>query len=241
MSKLMKIFTAVLLSAAMALALVGCGSSEANTNANSSSQNTSDNADKITNMDSSKILVAYFSATHNTQYVADYIAGYLHASTFRIVPEQEYTADDLNYQDEQSRAYIENEENAKPALKYKLDNPDQYDVIFLGYPIWLNNAPGVIRTFLSEYDFAGKVIIPFCTSSSSGIKNSVTQIEGLTVGATWMGGMRFAPDATPEEVQSWLNTVSFKMPTGVGNQTSGSESGNSTSGEASRGSANTAG
>lgn len=155
-----------------------------------------------------KILVAYFSATGTTQQPAAKIAQGLNADLFQIEPEQPYTDADLDWNDDSSRSSVEmNDVSSRPAIANQVENMNQYDVIFLGYPIWWGQAPKIISTFLESYDFAGKTIIPFCTSGSSPIGDSGKNLEGLTDGVLWQEGARFKGSDTQEILMQWIDTL----------------------------------
>ncbi|MDE6660450.1 MAG: leucine-rich repeat protein [Anaeroplasmataceae bacterium] len=155
-----------------------------------------------------KILVVYFSATNTTKTIANYIQSYLDADMFEIIPVVPYTSADLNYGDSSSRTSQENRDDAcRPEIVGRVEDIDQYDVIFIGYPIWHGKAPKVIYTFLEQYDLSGKTIIPFCTAASSGIGSSATYLENLTTEATWLNGIRFLATASQSSVQTWINSV----------------------------------
>ncbi|MDE6659180.1 MAG: flavodoxin [Eubacterium sp.] len=114
------------------------------------------------NTESHKILVAYFSATNTTERVATDIADSLNCDIFEIVPQNPYTDDDLNYHNDNSRTSVEmNDETARPAIANAVENIEQYDTIFIGYPIWWNDAPRIINTILESYKFKDKTILPF--------------------------------------------------------------------------------
>ena len=165
---------------------------------------------KLDNVDPSAILVAYFSATGNTEQVAQYIADATGGKLYEITPAQPYTQDDLDYTDGNSRSTREqNDPNARPAIGGVVEDMDSYDVIFLGYPIWHGQAPKIIYTFLESYDFSGKTIIPFCTSASSPIGTSASNLHRLASGAIWQNGMRFASNASQDAVLSWLNGLEY--------------------------------
>lgn len=157
-----------------------------------------------------KILIAYFSATNNTEGIANHLNEILDADLYEIVPEQPYTSDDLNYNDSSSRSSLEMDDaDARPAISGSVDNMEQYDVIFLGYPIWWGEAPRIVNTFLESYDFSGKTIAPFCTSASSPMGSSAAQLQELTEGATWLEGQRFSGRASASDVQSWVDTLNL--------------------------------
>ena len=154
----------------------------------------------------SQVLVAYFSATGTTKGVAEKIAQGLNADLFEIVPEQPYTGEDLDYGNDESRTTIEmNDDSVRPAIADPIENIDQYDTIYLGYPIWWGQAPKIMDTFVESYDLNGKTIIPFCTSGSSGIGSSATNLENLSNGALWKEGKRFSGNEPQEEIMEWMD------------------------------------
>ena len=157
-----------------------------------------------------KILIAYFSATNNTESIANHLNEILDADLYEIVPETPYTSDDLNYNDRSSRSSQEmNDPDARPAISGSVDNMEQYDVIFLGYPIWWGEAPRIINTFLESYDLSGKTIAPFCTSASSPLGSSARNLEELADNVTWLDGQRFSGGASSADVQSWVDSLNL--------------------------------
>lgn len=151
-----------------------------------------------------RVLVAYFSATGTTKAVAGLIAQCAGADIYEIVPVQPYTTEDLNYSDDSSRTSLEmNDPDARPEISGSVDNMADYEVIFIGYPIWWGDAPRIINTFIESHDFAGKTIAPFCTSGGSGISASAASLEQLCSDATWLEGQRFN-GASEETVREWL-------------------------------------
>lgn len=166
-----------------------------------------------------RALVVYFSCTNTTQGIADRIVEATDAVTWRIVPEEAYTSEDLNYNNSSSRANREqNDPSARPAIKGKCENLADYDVVFLGYPIWWGKAPKVIFTFLESHDLTGKTIVPFCTSHSSGIGSSDTDLHRLASGAEWKPGRRFSGNESKETIENWIKTMdlNFNKNTNVG-------------------------
>ena len=160
--------------------------------------------------DGKKVLVAYFSCTGNTELIARYVAETLDADLFRITPESPYTPDDLNYNDSSARATREqNDADARPAVSGAVDNMADYDVIFLGYPIWWGQAPKIMYTFVESYDLSGKTIIPFCTSGSSGIGSSAANLSPGAQGAVWLPGNRFSQGASRDTVGNWLRGLEY--------------------------------
>ena len=165
------------------------------------------------------VLVVYFSCTNTTKGIADRIVEATDATTWRIVPEVAYTSEDLNYNTSSSRANREqNDPSARPAIKGKCENLADYDVVFLGYPIWWGKAPKVIFTFLESHDLAGKTVVPFCTSHSSGIGSSDTDLHRLASGAEWIEGRRFGGNESKETIKNWIKSMdlNFNKNTNVG-------------------------
>ena len=150
--------------------------------------------------------MAYFSATGNTEGIAQHLQAILGAEVYEIVPAEPYSDDDLNYNVSDCRANREqNDPDARPAVDGTVENMDGYDVIFLGYPIWWGEAPRIVSTFLESYDLAGKTIVPFCTSGSSGLGDSAENLAALAKSAAWLEGIRFAPGASREEAAAWVD------------------------------------
>lgn len=159
-----------------------------------------------------EILVAYFSATNNTEVVAGYIKSKLGADIFEIVPTVPYTAADLNYNDYSSRTSIENRTpTARPEIGVSFEKIEKYKTVFIGYPIWHGQAPKIIYTFLENYDFSGITVIPFCTSASSGIGSSDTNLHSLAPNAEWKSGKRFAQNASKDSVSQWVDSLNIKI------------------------------
>lgn len=155
------------------------------------------------------VLIVYFSCTGTTKTIAEYIAGKTGATLYEIVPETPYTSADLNYNNSGSRANREqNNPSARPAIKGRVEDMAQYDVIFLGYPIWWGKAPKIIFTFLESYNLSGKTIVPFCTSGSSGKGSSDTDLHSLSPSANWKDGRRFSAGAR-NDVNTWIDTLNI--------------------------------
>lgn len=151
-----------------------------------------------------KALVAYFSASGVTKKLAENLAGAIGADTFEIVPEEVYTDADLNWQDQNSRSSVEmKDRSCRPAIASKVDDMSQYDVVFVGFPVWWYREPSIIDTFAEAYDFAGKTIVPFATSGSSGIGDSGKNIGELAKGSKTVEGKRFATSASADELKAW--------------------------------------
>ncbi|MCM1284224.1 MAG: flavodoxin [Muribaculaceae bacterium] len=168
----------------------------------------------------SKVLVAYFSATGTTKGVAEKVAKATGGVLYRITPAKEYSSGDLDYNNDNSRANKEqNNKQARPSLKGEVVNIKDFDTVFIAFPIWWGQAPKVICTFLESYDFSGKTIIPFCTSHSSGIGSSDTNLHSLcSKTAEWKAGRRFSSGATQDEINEWLDCLSLEGSSGADSQ-----------------------
>ena len=153
------------------------------------------------------VLVAYFSATGNTEGVATAIAERLGAGVFVIEAAQPYTEADLNYSDDASRTSAEREDGTNPELtQVTPDDWADYDTVFLGYPIWWGEAAWPLRTFVAGNDFTGKTVVPFCTSGSSGIGGSADGLEELAGSGDWREGARFSAGAD-DEAADWAASL----------------------------------
>lgn len=158
----------------------------------------------------SKVAVVYFSATGNTKTVANLIAAELGADMYEIVPEVAYSSDDLNYSDDSCRANQEmDDETARPAISSDLSAVTEYDIIFLGHPIWWGTAPRIIQTFLETYDVSGATIYTFCTSGGSGIERSVSDLQSLYTDLNIVSGRRFS-GASDEDVSAWIEELGVR-------------------------------
>lgn len=156
----------------------------------------------------SKVLVAYFSASGVTAKLAKKLAGAIGADIYEIEPEQVYTKADLNWMDKKSRSSVEmNDRSARPAIATKVENMAQYDAVFVGFPVWWYREPSIIDTFMEAYDFAGKKVIPFCTSGGSGIGDSAKNLRELAAGAKVVEGKRFSALTTEKGLKEWAEQV----------------------------------
>lgn len=200
-----KIFT-MFLTAIMAIALLaGCQSrSNETTEANTSTpatENTSDDG---------KTLVVYYSATGNTKAVAEMIAEETNGDLFEIEPQEPYSDEDLNWTDENSRVSREHEnENERDValVSTTVENWEDYDTVFIGYPIWWGIAAWPVDTFVENNDFDSKTVIPFCTSSSSGLGQSGELLAQMAGSGDWQEGQRFQSSATASDIQDWINEL----------------------------------
>lgn len=153
----------------------------------------------------SKPLVVYFSATGTTAKAARTIADVTGGTLYEIVPQQAYTADDLDWNDRQSRSSVEmNNPQARPALKNTKLDVATYDVIFIGYPIWWNQAPRIINTFIESYNLKGKTLVPFATSGGSGISNSVRELKRTYPNLEWQDG-KLLNGASQNTIKNWVS------------------------------------
>lgn len=222
----MKKITKILLAGFMALSLTACsgGTGSGNDtrtaqNKNNSSTTTENNlktekkgVSSTDNSDTTEILVAYFSATNTTKGVANTIAGCLNADMYEITPENPYSSADLDYHNDKSRSTIEmNDPNSRPAISGSVENMEQYDIVFIGYPIWWAEAPRILCTFVESYDFSGKTVVPFCTSGGSGVGSSAKNLEKLTSGATWLSGTRLNGSASQDSITEWINGLGLNI------------------------------
>ena len=158
--------------------------------------------------------VVYFSATGNTERVAETIAEETGADLFEIVPSEPYSTADLRWTDDESRVSLEENHDSvldiktRPEIANTIDLSD-YDTVFLGYPIWWGHAPSILLTFLDNEDFSGKTIIPFCTSSSSRIGNSATDLAEYEGDGNWLDGMRFRSRVSDGDIREWLEELGY--------------------------------
>ena len=155
-------------------------------------------------------LVVYYSATGNTEAVASYIAEYTDGDLFELEPVEPYTDDDLNWTDDNSRVTREHEDESLRDVELvadTVDNWDSYDTVFIGYPIWWGIAAWPVDTFVEANDFTGKTVIPFCTSSSSGLGESGELLSEMAGTGDWQEGMRFRSSASEEDVQEWIESL----------------------------------
>ncbi len=154
-----------------------------------------------------KSLVTYFSASGVTAAVAARLAEGVGAALCEIEPETPYTGADLNWMDKTSRSTLEmKDENARPPLAKKIIPVDEYDIIFVGFPIWWYREPSIIDSFLEAYDFTGKTIIPFATSGGSGLGKAPVRMAELSK-AKVLPGRVFPPKVSERELKDWVRTL----------------------------------
>ena len=208
----------MLLALGMMAAVVGCSASQEeqqnqnNVSAQEDTQTEETNTEE-TDTAEGKTLVAYYSATGNTKAVAEMIAEALGTDTFEITPAEPYTSEDLNWTDDSSRV---SQEYRDPSLRTveltadTVENWESYDTVFIGYPIWWGIAAWPVDGFVSANDFTGKTVIPFCTSSSSGLGESGQLLEELAGSGDWQEGQRFRSGVDEADVSKWLEDIGMK-------------------------------
>ena len=158
------------------------------------------------------VLVAYFSATGNTENAANYIADATGGDLFTITPAEPYTSDDLNWSDENSRVSREHEDPALQTVALAETTPENwenYDTVFIGYPIWWGVAAWPVSSFVAANDFTGKTVIPFCTSSSSQLGESGALLEQAAGTGEWLDGQRFSGNVSESDVAQWLDSLAL--------------------------------
>ena len=155
-----------------------------------------------------KRLVAYFSASGVTAKVAENMADAIGADIFELQPEVPYTKADLNWMDKKARTTIEmSDPTSRPAIAAKRDNIDEYDTIFVGFPIWWYIAPTIINSFLEQYDLEGKTIIPFATSGGSDMGDTNKELQPSCKGAKLLEGRRFSESVPQEQLKDWIDSL----------------------------------
>ena len=195
-------FLAIAVSGATAL-LAGCSGEKDEAPAADPATEPIEDAPAADAAPAGNVLVAYFSATGNTEGVATAIAERLGADVFAIKAAQPYTEADLNYSDDASRTSVERADRTNPELtQVTPDGWDDYDTVLLGYPIWWGEAAWPLRTFVAGNDFDGKTVVPFCTSGSSGIGGSADALAALAGSGDWLAGERFSAGAG-DEAADW--------------------------------------
>ena len=222
-----KKFLGFLTTAVLTLGLMtGCGSQETKSTTTQASSEiteaattaaateteepTQTSAGSTTDGETGKTLVVYYSASGRTKTVAETIAETAGADLFEIVPDEPYTSEDLDWTNDDSRVSREHDTESLrdvELVKVTPDNWDSYDTILIGYPIWWGIAAWPVDNFVKGNDFSGKTVIPFCTSSSSGLGQSGTLLEQMAGTGTWQEGQRFSSGASASEVQDWVNSL----------------------------------
>lgn len=203
----MKKFTAILLTLVLALSLAACGSDTTTASDGEGTTTQEDTNAGTASVDTGRTLVVYFSATGNTQTAAETIADLTGGDLFPLEPADPYTDEDLNWTDENSRVvyeYTHPEARDVALMADTVDNWEAYDTVLVGYPIWWGIAAWPVDTFVAANDFTGKTVIPFCTSSSSGIGESGQLLADLAGTGDWQEGQRFSSHVDRDAVETWL-------------------------------------
>lgn len=221
----MKKLTALLLSVVLVLSLAACGSANKPassttqpetsapterpaTEPSESSSTAPAESEPETQPEIGKTLVVYYSASGNTERVAKDIAEAAGADLFEIVPTEVYTSEDLNWTNSDSRVSREHDDESLrdvPLTATEVPDWDSYDTVFIGYPIWWGIAAWPVDTFVKNNDFTGKTVIPFATSSSSGMGQSGSLLADMAGTGEWQEGQRFSSGVSSDDVQSWVN------------------------------------
>lgn len=203
--------------------LSGCGASEDTQDQSDSTAQSDQSADETSSdteantentsdgvASDGKTLVVYYSATGNTEAVANYIADATGGDLFELEPIEPYTDEDLNYNDENSRVsqeYADESLRDVELVSATVEGFDEYENIFVGYPIWWQVAAWPVNQFIENNDFTGKTVIPFCTSASSGIGDSGQLLEEMAGTGEWLEGERFQSSASEEDVVAWGDSL----------------------------------
>ena len=223
----MKKLTALLLSVVLVLSLAACGSAnkpassttqpetsapteQPATEPSESSSTAPAESEPETQPETGKTLVVYYSASGNTERVAKDIAEAAGADLFEIVPTEVYTSDDLDWTNPDSRVSREHDDESLrdvPLTTTEIPDWDSYDTVFIGYPIWWGIAAWPVDTFVKNNDFTGKTVIPFATSSSSGMGQSGSLLADMAGTGEWQEGQRFSSGVSSDDVQSWVNVL----------------------------------
>lgn len=177
---------------------------------NQSAEENNNNENESKDLMNTNSVVIYFSATGNTERIANMIGDVTDSSVIEIIPANPYTDEDLSYTNDNCRANREqNDDDARPEIENTIENIDSYDTIYLGYPIWWGDIPKIILTFLDTYDLGGKTIIPFCTSGSSGISTSVNTLRNYNSNINVLDGRRFSTSDDESDISNWISGLSL--------------------------------
>lgn len=183
---------------------------EENTASDTQSGNTEGSGEAENTAGGGNTLVVYFSATGNTEQAAQYIAGLTGGDLFELEPAEPYSEEDLDWTDDNSRVSREHDDESLrdvPLVADTVENWAEYDTVYIGYPIWWGIAAWPVDTFVEANDFTGKTVIPFYTSSSSGLGDSGELLAELAGTGDWQEGQRFSSNVSEEDVQSWLDSM----------------------------------
>lgn len=229
----MKKFLSIILCLFMIFSLVACSSNEQQPNDSSSAPSTEEAENSAASGDTSstpdtsepentsaetsrqtsgKTLVVYYSASGNTKAVAEIVAEAAGADTFELIPTEIYTNDDLNWTNNSSRVSREHDDESLrdvPLNETTVENWDEYETVFIGYPIWWGIAAWPVDNFIKSNDFSDKTVIPFCTAASSGIGQSGKLLEEMAGSGSWQEGIRFRERPDRDDVVSWVEGLNY--------------------------------
>lgn len=215
----MKKIISVLMVITVLFAFAACSKNAGNNNTKTPSENqtmsntTEQPTEENKTVQTGKTLVVYFSASGNTENAAKHIAAATSGELFEIVPKDAYTDDDLNWRNENSRVNYEHENESARNIELVssvVDNWNEYDTVFIGYPIWWQIAAWPVDNFVKNNDFTGKNVIPFCTSTSSGLGESGELLKEMAGTGNWLEGERFSERASEDEIKAWINTLNIR-------------------------------
>ena len=207
----MKKIIALLIAVLMVLGLTACGGGAESTEESSAEPAAESSAEETAEEEpqtGKDVLVVYFSATGTTKGVAEKIASVTGGDLYEIKAAQEYSDADLNWNDSDSRSTKEqNDSSIRPEIGSEAVSLDGYTTIYIGYPIWWGEEPRIMDTFVESYSFDGITMIPFCTSSSSGIGRSGQNLADNAGSGEWLSGRRFGSGASEDDIRSWIESL----------------------------------
>lgn len=210
MKKVISIIIVILLVIGISIGVYfAINKNKVNDNADENNNSTTIN-DSNTDTSNGKILVVYYSAQSHTEDVAKKIANNLSADLFEIIPKDIYTSDDLNWSNENSRVSKEHNDESLRNVELtntRVDNWDSYDTVLIGYPIWWGIAAWPVNNFVKDNDFTGKIVIPFCTSASSGLGQSGKLLEDMAKGGNWKSGQRFSSTPRDTDIKTFTDSL----------------------------------
>ena len=203
----MKKIIALLIAAMMIFGMTACGGGSSSENTEDSAAETAaESAESENTQPASDVLVVYFSMTGTTKGVAEKIASITGADLYEIKAAQEYTSEDLDWNDSDSRTtHEQNDPSVRPEIGSDPVSLEGYSTIYIGFPIWWGEEPRIMDTFVESCSFDGITMIPFCTSSSSGIGMSGKNLESNAGSGNWLDGQRFSGGVSEEELQTWID------------------------------------
>lgn len=210
----MKRFVCIFLAFIMAFTFIACNknveNAEKTANEKTSSDTSNDGKEQETLKSDGKTLVVFYSATGNTKVAAERIADVLKAAIFEIEPRQPYSSEDLDWNNENSRVNIEHEDETKRDVALEKTTPqnwEQYETVYIGYPIWWGIAAWPVSSFVKSNNFGEKTVIPFCTSASSELGSSVELLKSQSISGKWTDGKRFSSNVSNEEIDEWVSEI----------------------------------